>query len=100
MLWDPKKDIKTEVEPLSLEGLVQWLETQDQKTEYKYTQSYDCLWARYMKAIGNEKIEFFMGQFPPKVWEVVRTTDESGVSRWTYGAALKRGKEALARQGK
>jgi hypothetical protein len=104
MLWDPSKD-KPRVEPLSLEGLVQWLETQPPETKYKYTQIYDCLWARYMQAIGNEKIEFNNEEFPDGVNEVVQAPTHLGYKggiddneRWNYKAALERGKKVLAKR--
>jgi len=43
MFWRPKA---------SLRGMIEWLETQDPLTQYKYINLHDCVAARYLKAIG------------------------------------------------
>ena len=95
--------------PFTLQGLHDWLETQDPSTEYDYTDPQDCLLCRFLRDTGNarepwvdpmmwsdsltEHTRSFSRYLPSHVNEV-----SNGVLRsdWTYGAALARAKELLA----
>jgi len=54
MLYDTKWDKKT-TQAANLQGLIAWLETQDQDREYDFCNRYKCLVAQYLKAIGAKK---------------------------------------------
>ena len=38
--------------PMSLDGLISWLERQDRNVRYDYTNNFDCLLCRYFRAVG------------------------------------------------
>lgn len=91
---------------LTLEGLTDWLKTQDPATEYNYLSNSDCLIARFARHLGYEDVGvapgfFYHGTkenrgaetFDPRLDRVAHVTgpgvsDED--SDWTYGSALKR----------
>lgn len=50
MLYDPKWELKND--PFALESLIAWLERQNQREEYCYSSTGDCLLARYFKEQG------------------------------------------------
>lgn len=54
MLYDKRWDAKFEqrVDPLSLRGLVQWLEKQPASTEYRYADPFSCLHTQWRLAAG------------------------------------------------
>lgn len=97
--------------PFTLQGLHDWLETQDPKTEYDYLDSSDCLLCRFLKengyAVEPGVSPVRWGDRADPSWsksnsnELPAAVDD--VSRgnaveenWTYGAALARAKELLA----
>lgn len=96
MLYDPKWEkpaVKTKVEP-SLQGMIEWLETQDPLTTYKYWDHCGrCLVGLYYKSIGlgwYEDSVPFHEQFVP-LNEIAHafTSDDM-----TFGAALERARVA------
>ena len=86
MLYDPKWEVKAD--PLSLESLIAWLETQPPETEYEWTDCHGgCLIGRYFAAMGI-KGPLYSEVFD-EGWKYARVcSDLSGPT--TYGAALKR----------
>lgn len=50
MLFNP--DWKKEAKEPSLDGFIEWLETQNPKTKYNFCDLTSCAVARYMKTIG------------------------------------------------
>lgn len=113
MLYDKRwdKQIETKPEPLSLAGLVAWLETQNPMTTYRYTNIDDCLVIRYVRSLGYKDAWgatgyrpsfnyspwgilpsiFFMKRIPVEMLEIAN----GGFYRETYGAALERARKLL-----
>jgi hypothetical protein len=54
MLFDPKWEAK--VEPLSLAGLIAWLETKPPKGRYYYIDNCRCLIGQFLAALGYENV--------------------------------------------
>jgi hypothetical protein len=53
MLYDTRWGVsKIVVDPVSLDGLIAWLEQQDPSTRYDYSSNCGCLLARYFTSIG------------------------------------------------
>lgn len=91
MLYDPKWEKKTATDPLSLEGLIAWLETKNPDESYNFHDCKGaCLWDQYMgRCTGSEEYE--------KIWKHFRTFGFSAAtSPRTFGAALARARAALA----
>lgn len=99
MLYDPKWEVKAD--PLSLESLIAWLEKQPAEQEYCYYDNGYCLLARYFSAVGFKDVEVY-GWY----WRHSDATKDIPLSdafkmiavqgKWTFGAALKRARKALA----
>ena len=51
MPFDGTNFQKTTTHP-SLDGLIEWLETQDPNTTYDYKNNKDCLFCRYLRSVG------------------------------------------------
>lgn len=102
MLYDPKWEVQAKPDVLSFESLIAWLETMPADKAYEYDNCRGgCLYGLYM---AHHNIE----------WEKSGAcgTDDSGPARtgfcervyatvaarrpWTFGAALKRARAALA----
>jgi hypothetical protein len=80
MLYDPKWEKK--VDPLSLDGVIAWLETQDPATEYDWSSTLNCLLCRYLKSQGWNLLAYV---------SMATLTQSKAMERpWTYGAALER----------
>lgn len=95
--WDAPKVEVTKPEKISLEGVIQWLETKDPNTEYNWLDCKGmCLLGQYLTAQGdthwtNNYLELSQ----------VKTNGPMGVlaeiawtSPFTFGAALGRAKAA------
>lgn len=52
MLYDPKWEIETKVDPFKTESLIAWLETKRPEARYSYTCNGHCLLAQYFLAHG------------------------------------------------
>jgi hypothetical protein len=106
MLYDPKWEIKND--PFSLDGLIGWLEKQDPHQEYCYSNTGECLLARYFTQCGFNKVIMaakFFYHWPPSgaLYEVTRLPPHfNEIARGkvrTFGAALARArhlKECMA----
>lgn len=100
MLYDPKWNTKTAVEPLSVEGLIAWLERQPAGTKYDYGCNGHCLLATYLRAAHG---------WDPDIGGTVYRDHKSGAFgklpaalndiAWsgprTYGGALKRARAKM-----
>lgn len=93
MLYNPKWD-----DPLTLERLIAWLETQDQTTVYEYQNTRDCLLCRYLNASGQRGVSVGSNL----VWRngepkfLSDGLDRVATRRpHTYGSALERAREEL-----
>jgi hypothetical protein len=110
MLYDPKWETKTKptpAAPLSVGGLVAWLETQNPAAEYQFTDISHCLLARYFQSLGyrnawggtGKNCKFYYTKwrifplarkaFPVELYRIA----SKGVH--TYGAALQRARTYL-----
>ncbi|MDE2373620.1 MAG: hypothetical protein KGL96_05280 [Hyphomicrobiales bacterium] len=103
MLYDPKW--KRRLDPFSLASLIAWLEAQDPAAEYCYSNTGECLLARYFAARGFNKVimaaRFFyhfpracaaydIAFLPPHFNDIAK-----GAVR-TFGAALARARALAA----
>lgn len=87
-------------EVFSLEGLIAWLETQDQWTTYPFTDSRDCVLARwaashgYSRTVGGNSYTYGKWIF----WRVdlSRFKDIAVGSPHTYATALQRARQRQA----
>lgn len=109
MLYDPKWEVQTKADPLSLGALIAWLEKQPANVEYCYIDNGHCLLAQYFTFCGFENVmvgglgEWSCGpdrnfhkhesrQSPPGFYGVAAEKPH------TFGAALKRARAAAARR--
>lgn len=101
MLYDPKWEVKAD--PFKLETLIAWLETQNPRTEYDYTNPQDCVLCRYFTAQGFKGVNVAQNllwhegaaghtKFPEAMWNVAYCDRDPG----TYGAVLKRARKISA----
>ena len=108
MLYDPKWEVETKkankVNPVSLEGLISWLETQDPATRYSYGDNEGCLLARYFRAsgyrwayCGPDSFSYSLFFLPPIFRKKIplEMDDVALHVPSTYGAALERARAAL-----
>jgi hypothetical protein len=90
MLWNPKHDAKPKVDPLSVAGLVAWLETQPEDTEYDADDGDACVCKQYLRAIG-------LGHLPYDA-AIPNGATRIKITFWgppTFGAALHRARAYL-----
>jgi hypothetical protein len=97
MLWDPSRDKKVEVDPLSLPALIAWLETKPAGETYRYGRPSTCLAAQYNRSIGRQ-YETVWTPFPPDRRASFDYCLEwiAGVCDRTFGDALRVAREFLA----
>ena len=89
MLFRPQWEAKTD--PLTMEGLIAWLETKPADETYDYENCHgDCLYGQYVASHGIS-------------WEESRVPFMSYVYQhvahqypWTFGTALERARKAVA----
>jgi hypothetical protein len=95
--WDERK-----APVMSVAGLISWLETQNPKTRYHYTDIFGCLLCRYFKAQGlniwsvnpvGYRLKSSKCQVRPMPSELNAI---SNGGEYTYGAALERARAYLA----
>lgn len=87
--------------PLSLEGLIAWLEKQPAETTYHYMNTDDCLFCRYLRVCG-----FPLNSMGGDYWRdndgnkhaLPKELQEVPLGATTYGAALERARQ-LAMSG-
>lgn len=112
MLFDPKWEAGTKADPLSLAGLIAWLEKQPADRSYNYDCTGSCLIAQYLTAQGFAiysvgPFDFYFGEAPnlqmhplPADFNSIALASRNmfgGASlAMTFGAALDRAR-ALAR---
>lgn len=104
MLYDPKWEIETKIDIWSLRDLIAWLETKPADEAYCYVESGRCMIAQYLKAKGwaeprvdpDYVDDFSSGErkILPDGWDYVAYGRGEGA---TFGAALNRARELLAR---
>lgn len=93
--------------PFTLQGLHDWLETQDPSTTYDYTSPSDCLLCRFLKSLGYEepmvslvgyRMDFQSDSvnLPEHLNDVSYVGSEFENLPRNYGAAFARAKELLA----
>jgi hypothetical protein len=56
MLYDPKWEAPTKADPLSLDSLIAWLETQPRDKAYCYDDTGHCLLAQYFQQVYGEEV--------------------------------------------
>lgn len=52
MLYDPKWEVKTKTDPLTLQALISWLEQQPKDQNYDYGCNGHCMLAQYFQHCG------------------------------------------------
>ena len=100
MLYDPKWEQKKTADPLSLAGLIAWLETQPSEGTYCYASNGKCLLALYFTARGFRRVNMGPTKFyHGRIWEYEAPLPHNfnaiamGKPR-TMGAALERARAA------
>jgi hypothetical protein len=100
MLFSPHWEQRTTVDPLSLDSLVAWLETQPPKRRYSYRKPHACLVAQWLKASGAQEYALSVADvsalFGGRGDLVVLGPLLGTASDRTFGAALVRARAALA----
>lgn len=100
-MYAPYKD-KPVSEPRTftpdLAGLIAWLETQDGATEYDSSNPFDCLFARFHKAIGWRAVTGILAPAPQEetclCWMYQSANEIAYRHPQTYAAAAERAKSA------
>ncbi len=101
---NPAKFAKPDV--FSLPALIAWLEKQSRDEEYSYADADSCLLGRYVKCSGGTldwiRAEYVIGDrrlgvYTHQIGELHRVIQGHG--RYTFGAALDRARQLLARDG-
>lgn len=103
MLFDPKWEVQTKPDVLSLEGLIAWLETKPAQRAYDYLNCEgQCLYGQYMAAHGIPWRE--SGASAPGLAPKERDhfcalvyRDVADDSPYTFGGALERARKALGK---
>lgn len=93
MLYDPKWEVK--VDPLSLESLIMWLESQPATAEYDFHCSRSCMVAQWVKSIDPGAIStpgygadfYTVNGANIDLRQFVKVAN---AMPWTFGAALER----------
>jgi len=89
MLHNPKWDVQTKPDALSLAGLVAWLETKPADEKYDFTDCRGkCLYGQYMASHGfgwEEASSFRANVYMHVAYQYP----------WTFGAALERARKAV-----
>jgi len=103
MLYDPKWRIRND--PFALASLIAWLESQEPLSDYCYSNTGECLLARYFTACGFNKVIMAAGFFyhwpqPSPAFEMTKLpphfNDIAKGKLRTFGAALARARELEA----
>lgn len=106
MLYDKRWDDKVAY-GISLRGLIAWLEKQDPKQRYEYTDPYRCVLGQYLQSFGLSEQDSFVdfGNRPdktgPQAWlhfiayGYGPDTDPNSRPEQTFGAALERSRRVL-----
>ena len=102
MLYDPKWEKQTKADPLTLAGLIAWLETKPSEGTYDWWNVGGCLLCNYLRetfGVQMPSSQAWSGHdsFGPNTlgpswgyYEVCQTKP------WTYGAALERARKHIA----
>ena len=92
MLYDPKWEIEVKADPLSLEGLIAWLEKQPADMTYDWHDCKGaCLVGIYFASIGHPWSAVSYVRFT----NYDTRTHVAGTEPFTFGAALARARKAL-----
>jgi hypothetical protein len=97
MLYDPKWEVETKTDPLSLKAFVAWLEKQPPDTEYNYwCTTGECLLDTYISQVTGKPSR--PSELHHEVCGGKSNYYEIAMPRpWTYGAALARARAAIAK---
>jgi hypothetical protein len=89
--WNKSKNI------LSVNSLIQWLETKPPDGRYSYISIKDCMLCAYFRDMGLERVivdPFWVGHSGGEVFELPQSLDNisrgSGQYDWSFGGALER----------
>lgn len=102
MLYNPawEAPVKAKPHPVSLEGLITWLEKQNPDTRYNYTSNSDCLLSRYFRSCGYLRVRCYLDGFHYSLIFFKNIPEEmnyvAGDYGWTYGAALDRARRVVS----
>lgn len=96
MLFDPKWEVAVKADPLSLDSLIEWLETQNPQQQYDYCWPETCAVAQYLVAKNHPQTVLTSMELDRLGWhEIAQGTSEDGAAdRWTFGAVLRRARKA------
>ena|SRR5689334_22224193 len=100
MLYDPKWEIQTTIEPISLVAFIAWLETKNPGQEYNYMNcSGACLIDQYGDSFGLKHLASHGSHlekiFGGPMWRGYHYV--CGDTPWTFGAALERARNLAAK---
>lgn len=99
MIYDPKWEAETKTDPLSLKGLIAWLEKQPPETEYNfYCKTGECLLDTYISHVTGKPsrpdlLHYDVCGGMDNYYEIAQ------MMPWTYGAALERARAILTHTG-
>lgn len=95
MLYDPKWEVETKADPLTIPSLIAWLERQPAASTYDYHDcNGECLYGQYAASVGlswKEAIDDSTDSFRTGVYRHV-----AAASPRTFGAALRRARKYAA----
>jgi hypothetical protein len=101
MLYDPRWEVETKVAPKRESRFVRWLAKRPANATYNYVNPTNCGYAQYLRSFGCFALvgpEFYVGLwlgFIPVAWHVPAKTNAVLIhGEWTFGAALKRARDA------
>jgi hypothetical protein len=94
MLFDPKWEVKTKADPLSLDSLIAWLETMPEKARYDYSDCDGaCLIDQYGAAINQHNLACRAHDLAQIFGDLNNYPRVCGNRPWTFGAALDRARK-------
>lgn len=107
MLYDPKWEVQVKADPLTLETLVEWLETQNPAAPYNFYCAGECMVGQWVKSVDQKArpakkdgwgADYYLvhGKIENlhRFVSIANSGEENGM---TFGAALERARAALAR---
>lgn len=95
MLYDPKWEVQTKADPLSLDALIAWLEKQPANKPYDYCDYGGCVLAQWITSLGGGRGEndSFNYTLDGSVVNVRQFKDLVQTRPWHFGAALDRARK-------
>lgn len=95
MLFDPKWEVQTKIDPLTIEAVIAWLERQPADQVYCYMDRGRCLAAQYNASIGRHYDGCALSLTGDTTFDE-RLERIAVMKPYTFGAALTRARAAQA----